>query len=363
MIHVMNEITTGRLATRGRINLRDVATAAGVSEATASRVLHPGAGRVPISPVTQERVRRAAAELGYRPNTLARGLSRNHTDALGVVLPFDAASLAKSYNSMILAGVGQAASAHGLALALYYADPAHRANYARVMHDGRVDGGIVIDGTLLSEEQVAGIESDAFPVVVTGHRLVGRRVSFVSADDRGASANLTRYLLELGHRRIVHIREPFSHPTGERHRGFLDAMADAGFATPDASVVDTQGDGPEHIEHDALVRALLARPAPPTAIFAWNDVVAASILRSAVRFGLRVPDDLSIAGYNDFPVAQLTTPPLTTVRQPLFRMGQLAVELLLQRIQHLRGGGADGALPQRVIRTEVVVRESCAPPR
>lgn len=362
-IRVMNGRERQRWDALQRVNLRDVAKAADVSEATASRVLHPRAGRVPISPVTQERVRRAAADLGYRPNTLARSLSRSHTDTLGIVLPFDAASLAKSYISMILAGVGQSASAHGLALALYYADPEHRANYAQVMRDGRVDGGIVIDGTSMSEEQIAGLETDPFPVVVTGHRLIGRRVSFVSADDYGASVKLTRYLLQLGHQRIVHIREPFSQPTAERCRGFVDAMTEAGLYEIQTSVtVDTHGDGPIDIDHGALVSELLSRPLRPTAIFAWNDIVASSMLLSAVRQGIRVPEQLSIAGYNDFPIAQLTNPPLTTIRQPLFVMGQLAVELLLQRIRRSSSLASEETLPQRVVSPELVIRESCAPP-
>ena len=344
--------------------LKDVARAAGVSEATVSRALHLKPGTAPVSNGTQERVRQVALELGYRPNRLARSLSRNHTDTIGVVLPLDPESLGKAYNSLILAGVAQAASARGIALALYDADPASRRNYARTMRDGRVDGGVIIESTIMTHEQVAQLEEEeGFPIVVVGHRLEGTRVPFVAADDRGASAELTRHLLALGHHRIVHIHFPFGHPATQRYLGFLDAVTAAGLADQPGSVVeDRQGDGPGQLDHSAMLREILARPEPPTAIYAWNDTVAASIIQAATRLGLRVPEQLSVAGFNDFTIAHLTNPPLTTVRQPFVEMGRTATEVLLDRIERARRGETDFELAQRVLPTRVVIRESTAPP-
>jgi len=111
-----------------------------------------------------------------------------------------------------------------------------------------------------------------------------------------------------------------------------------------------------------MLREILARPEPPTAIYAWNDTVAASIIQAATRLGLRVPEQLSVAGFNDFTIAHLTNPPLTTVRQPFVEMGRTATEVLLDRIERARRGETDFELAQRVLPTRVVIRESTAPP-
>ena len=344
--------------------LKDVACVAGVSVSTASRALHLKPGTSPVSIATQSRVRKVALELGYRANRLARSLSRNHTETIGVVLPLDPESLAKAYNSLILAGVAQVASLHGFALALYNADPASRRNYARTMRDGRVDGGIVIESTIMTHEQVTQLEEETdFPIIVVGHRLEGTSVPFVAADDRGASAELTRFLLGLGHRRIVHIHFPFGHPATQRCLGFLDAMGAAGLSNePSIVVEDRQGDDPSHVDHSDLVRSLFARRSPPTAVYAWNDTVAASVIQSAVRMGMRVPEDLSVVGFNDFTIARLTNPPLTTVREPLVEMGRRATELLIERIERARRGDPELQPVQHVLPTEIVLRESTAPP-
>jgi LacI family transcriptional regulator len=349
------------LALDGSPTLKDIARAAGVSEATASRVLHLKPGTVPISPETQARVRQVASQIGYRTNRLARSLSRAHTDTLGVLLPFDAETLGKPYNSLILAGVGQAATARGFALALYYAGPGTRDNYADALRDGRVDGGLVVDSTVLTDAQVARLEGERFPLILVGHRLSASRVSFVAADDRGAGAALTRHLIELGHRRIVHLYFAGGHPTQQRRLGFVDAMVEAGLLRDDSVVEDTVGDNPDRLDHGELVRALLDRPEPPTAIFAWNDVVAASVLQCASELGVAVPRRLSVVGFNDTIVAQLTSPPLTTMHQPLFEMGQEAANALVDQIE-ARRAGRDEAPIQRILPGRIIARASCAPP-
>ena len=276
------------------------------------------------------------------------------------MLPFDAASLSQPYNSMILAGVGQTASARGYALALYYADHHARDNYARSMRDGRVDGGLVIDSTLMTSEEIAGIAAERFPVIMIGHRLADTGVSYVAADDRGAAVSVVNYLISLGHERIVHIHFAGGHPTHQRRLGFIEAMASAGLLRDDSIIEDTIGDSPNLLDHSPLVQTLLDRPERPTAIFAWNDTVAASIVQCVSARGVRVPEDLSIVGYNDFVHAQLTTPPLTTVRQPLFEMGRDAADLLIDRIEATRAGTESNVPIQHVLPAELVVRQSTA---
>lgn len=346
-----------------RSTLRDVARAAGVSEATASRVLHLRAERIPISEATQTRIRAVARELGYRPNHLARSLSRSRTDTIGVILPLGAEHLGGPYYSTIMAGIAQAASARGVALALYYVDAADRQHYARAMHDGRVDGGLIIDSTPLTPQQLARLEEERLPTIVLGHRLDGTRISFVAADDRGATAALTRHLLDLGHRHLVHLHYPFGSPTGQRTLGFLDAMAAAGLADDPGIVVEDHQDyeaGP--INYLALLQDLLRRPDPPTAIVAWSDVVAAAILQGALQLGLRVPDELSVVGYNDLIFAQLTHPPLTTVQQPQFEIGRVAADLLIDRIERQYAGKIDTEPVQRILAASLVIRQSCTSP-
>ena len=249
--------------TKAHPTLKDVARQAGVSEATASRALHLRPGTIPVHADTRERVRRIARDLGYRANHLARGLSRNYTDTLGVLLPFDAANIGRPYNSMILAGVAEAASGRGYALALYYADGRARADYAGAMRDGRVDGGLVVDSAVIASDQIARLEEERFPLVLVGHRLPETRTSFVSADDRDSAASVVRYLLGLGHRRIVHVHFAGGHPTRQRRLGFIDAMAAAGLDAAEAVVEDTIGDLPDRLDHAPLVRDLLGRRGPP----------------------------------------------------------------------------------------------------
>jgi LacI family transcriptional regulator len=263
---------------------------------------------------------------------------------------------------MILAGVGQTASERGYALALYYADAHARADYAGAMRDGRVDGGLVIDSAVIPADQIERLEQERFPLVLVGHRLPETRTSFVAADDHAAGASVARYLIGLGHRRIVHAYFAGGHPTRQRRAGFENAMAEAGLLRPDTAIEDTIGDMPGSLDHTPLVRELLSRDERPTAIFAWNDTVAASFVQCATTMGVRVPHDLSVVGFNDFAIAQLTSPPLTTVRQPLFDMGRTAADLLIGRIEGERQGGSVDWPAQRVLSAELVERGSTAEP-
>lgn len=357
------------------VTLDEVARRAGVSSATVSRVLSETASRVPISAATRERVRAAARELDYRTNLTARSLAQGATRMIGVVLPQDAATLRSTYNAVIVAGISGVLSARGYGLALYFSEYGHSRqgpSHAALLQDGRVDGGLIVDSYALTDDQVAELEREAerFPFVLIGHRLPKSRLHWLAADDRGGAAAAVEHLYALGHRRIAHLWNRHGRPTTERYLGFQQALAAHALELPPAWVVAADDAMTPRRREVSVVRLLLDRVRQgmkpvwaatatdaPTAVFAWNDYAALAVMQFLQDAGLCVPQDVSIIGFNDFDVAQLAYPPLTTVREPMYELGALAAGLLLE-------GLPESTRPiQRVLPTELVVRKSTAAAR
>jgi len=336
------------------IRLSDVARKAGVSSGTVSRVLNGAKGHLPISVATRERVLAAAEMLEYRPNLTARSLSTRQTQAIGVVLPLNAMSLQAAYNAKIVAGIGAVLAARGYSLILYFSEFGRLRvgpDYATLLQDGRVDGGLVVDSALLTDDQLADLErqADRLPFVLVGHRLPDSRLQWVAADDRGGGGAATRHLLELGHRRIAHLQNKEGQPVWERYLGYRDALTAGGIEVDPEWLIPRTA--PERLG------AVLRSKAPPTAVFAWNDYAALQMIRVLHGLGMKVPDDVSVVGYDDYEVAELALPSLTTIREPLYELGVAAAEGLM----NLLSGGAPAA--QRVEPTKLVVRESTGPPK
>ena len=337
--------------------LSDVARAAGVSMATASRVVNGVASRVPISAATRERVLRAVDALGYRPNLTARSLSRRHTQTVGLVLPQGAWAIHSAYHARIIAGIADTLAARGYSLALYFSDygATHSgASYVRALQDGRVDGGLVVDSHVLDDGQLAALESEAsrLPIVLVGHRLPGRQLHCIAGDDRGGAAAAVEHLVALGHRRIAHLCNLRGHPAAERSAGYRQALARHGLDPRPEWLIP--GDPARDLA------PVMRRPGRPTAVLAWNDFTALAAVRALHDVGLRVPEDVSVVGYGDFEVAALTLPALTTVRAPLYESGALGAEVLLDLLAGAPSPAADAApVPpvQRVLPATLVVRE------
>jgi LacI family transcriptional regulator len=301
------------------VTIVDVARAAGVSKSTVSRVLDE---RLPRSTsATAERVRQAAAELGYVRDPLASGLRRVGTSTVGVVVPH----LTDTVMAMFYEEVAAAAAGRGLFAVVATTDD--QPDTERIAVESLVRRRV--DGLILTTAR-----ADApIPLGPAGHpvpHVLALRTNGSSAaslgDDRLGAHLATRHLLDLGHRRIGLVcGPPYASSARDRQDGYRAALAEAGVAVDETL---RAGDSFSMEAGERAGRALLDRPDRPTAIFAVNDNTAIGVLAAAHALGLRIPDDLSLVGYNDIPIVSRLPVPLTTVRVPFRQIAGSALELL-----------------------------------
>ena len=319
--------------------IRDVAREANVSVASASRALN---GMSNVTGDTRERVLTAARELRYVPHTGARSLITRKTDTIGLVLP----DLHGEFFSEVIRGVDQAAWGRGLHLLVSnsHGAPEEAARAIRAMR-GRADGLLIMSPHVDSELLAENLPDDLPTVLMNTPIRAGGRPVF-GVDNQGGAAAVTRHLLECGFRRIVHIAGPAANfEASERRRGYLETLA--GAAEP--RLLD--GDFSEESGYAAGRR--LAADEPPDAVFAANDMMAVGCLRALQDAGLRTPQDVAVAGFDDIPIARLIR--LTTVRTDISDLGRRALERLAAVI-----AGSTLGEPIEISRPELVVRESTA---
>ncbi|WP_103529068.1 LacI family DNA-binding transcriptional regulator [Streptomyces sp. SM12] len=305
------------------VTIRDVAKAAGVSTSTVSRVLDERLPR--SSSATAERVRRFAAELGYVRDPLASGLRRAGTSTIGVIVP----RLTDTVMAMLYEEIAAAGAARGIFSVVAGAedDPEAEQRAAQSLLRRRVDGLILTTARLDAPEPEPPGPGRAVPRVLA-LRTDGRGPASVG-DDRLGARLATRHLLDLGHRRIGLVGGPgYASSAVRRHEGYRDALAELGVPYEPGLV---EGDSFSMEAGEGAGRRLLSRSDLPTAVFAVNDNTAIGVLAAAHHLGLRVPEDLSVVGYNDIPVASRLPVPLTTVRVPFDQVAQGALRLLLDR--------------------------------
>lgn len=325
----------------------DVARLARVSPATVSRVLN---NSHPVSAQTRERVLQAIEALHYHPNALARGLLKRQTAILGVLVP----DVSNPYYSVILRGIEDEARLHGYSVLVCNTDrdPSRHVQYLRTLRERRADG-IIVAGGQLDREAVNFLRRTEMKVVAIGRHLVA--VPSVRVDNVAAASEATRYLISLGHRRIATITGPAGSLTAaDRLEGYRRALAEAGIPFDPQYVVEgsfrAEG-GYEGTKH------LFTLSTPPTAILAGNDRMAFGAIRALHEMGFRVPQDVSIVGFDDTLVARYTVPALTTVAIPMYDLGRKAAFLLFARLQGKRTPMVT------VLPTELRIRESTGPPQ
>jgi LacI family transcriptional regulator len=333
-----------------RVTIREIADLAGVSIATVSRVVN---GRGDVSDETRELVSRIIREHGYTANRSARGLSAGRTGLVGVLVPL----VYPAYFSAILSGAAEALHEQDLRVVLSPTDHEHDREVTlldRLMH-GVTDGALIV----LPEESSDELErllGQGYRFVVVDPRLpLDQRIPAVSAAHASGADQAMRHLLGLGHRRIAAITGPHGWvATEDRRRGYHAALAAAGIL-PDPEL--EVGSDFEIAPGREAADYLLGLPDPPTAIFAFNDNLAIGAMQAAKARGLRVPEDVSVVGFDDVEHATIVSPMLTTVRQPLAEMGRTAVSLLMRLLERQRFETLHVELG-----TRLVVRESTAPP-
>ncbi len=327
--------------------LYDVARAAGVHVSTVSRVLN-GSGHVPIRPETRQRILDTARRLRYRPNAIARGLKLATTGALGLLVP----SLRNPVNSPIIRGAFDRAWERGYVLVLAE-DPdegAAEEAYERLVAEGRIDG-LLIQSARLGNDWLDRFAAGEVPCVFVDrcHPGSGRNVYMRDAD---AGRLVAEHLLGLGHRRLAHLAGPSDLDTVRRRaEGFVAAVGAAGLAPLIEEAPLT-----EHGGYDAMVR-LLGSPEQPTAVFVANINQAVGALAGARASSRRIPEELSVVCHDDDPVCEFLDPPLAGIAMPLYELGALAVEALVNQIE---GGAAKDVLVETEPR--LVPRSSTAAP-
>ena len=335
--------------------LADVAREAGVVAMTASRAIN-GSGYV--SEAVRTRVMEAAEKLLYQPNMLARHLKGRRTHAIGVMLP----DIANPFASELLTGIRHKLDDHGYTAFVSVSDRGVEQERAglRSLVDHRVDGLIIATrATTVGDQAIATIVRQGIPLLTIGRTLPGVKVDTISADDFQGAFDLTAYLAAAGHRRIAFLGIS-AEDAGKLHRfgGFASAMEQAGLVVQKQYVTGPTNAPAFSTQEDGFLgmRKLAALKRPPTAVFARNDFTAIGALRAAYELGLRIPEDIAVAGFDNIPLAAYTSPPLTTVAQPIREQGELAAHMLVQAIE----GESGSSSRQHIMPCELIVRQSTA---
>lgn len=333
--------------TGSRATLADVALAAGVSPATASRVLN---GSPRVSPSTRRQVEEAMARLGYIRNRAAKSAGSRRTGSIALVVCEGGPKLfSEPFFSRILWGVSKVLVPGNLQLVLLMVQSGSGSRAAvRYLRSGHVDGILFVS---MHGRHPFGLENLGVPVALVGRPFSGgETLTYVDADNRGGAERAVRHLIASGRRVVATVAGPVDMSPGvDRLEGYRAATSAAGIDDPGLIV---HGDFGQVSGHHALYRLLDRRPAVD-AVFAASDLMAAGVLHALRRTGRRVPDDVAVVGFDDDPLARHTHPPLTTVRQPVDEMGARTASELLALIDRTSEG------PRRtILGTELIIRGS-----
>ncbi|NIY76431.1 LacI family transcriptional regulator [Thalassospira sp. HF15] len=333
--------------------IEDVARQAGVSIATVSRALHkPDV----VSETTREKVQTAIAATGYTANVMARNLRLNRSGMILLLVP----DIGNPFFSSILSGIEKGASQAGYNVLIgdTQNDPEREATYAAYLRSNQADAMILLNGRLPAPLAKAPANATS-PVVIACERIPGCALPTVIIDNDEASFVATRHLIDLGHTRIAHVSGPTGNIlTTDRVTGYRRALKSAGI-TSEPNLIYR---GDFSIDSGiAAGRALLAdAKTRPTAVCCASDGMAIGVIVAAKEVGLRIPQDLSVVGFDDIPHAAAYDPPITTVRQPRRRLGEQAIALLLDRLGSKIPSAHHDSGPV-IVPTELIIRQSTGP--
>lgn len=327
------------------VTIKDVAALADVSFATVSRAI---ADRPEISEATKARVREACAQLGYVPNAAAKGLAGRATQTIGLIVP----DISNPFFSDIATAIEQTAAQHSYRVLLSNSlrDPELEYQAIDNFLARQVDGLLISPASPLTQAQHSQLLGN-MPCVYLGVNH-DETCSYVMSDNESGAYAATNYLLQLGHRDILFVGGRETSRTRQlRLRGFYRAMEDAGLQGRDVAVAESIGVMKQWGTDQAL--ELLADPLPD-AVFAFSDTIALRIMEAAEMRGIRIPEDISLVGYDNISFSALPRIHLTTVSQKKFRLGAIAVERLIEKIQGKQEKTTD------VLDAELVIRSTCS---
>ena len=337
-----------------RVSIKDIARAASVSHSTVSRALSDSPL---VSADTKVRIKRLAHEMGYSPDAQARSLVMGRTRTIGVVVT----TIADPFIAEIVQAIESTAHDNGYAvvLASSNAEPEREIAAVEMLQSKRVDGVIVTSSRVGALYQEYLDRLGVAVVLINSHREERGPYTFsVTVDNRHGGYLATEHLLRLGHSRIGYVTGPANHSDDVgRLEGYCQALVRNGlFFEPELVV---PGNGRAEGGERALP-VFMGLHEPPTAVFCYNDMTAMGLLCAARQAGLSVPRDLSIVGFDDIPFASYVCPPLTTIAQPKFEMGQQAVQMVLALVRHEDAQYGASAVANVVVKGQLIVRESSA---
>jgi LacI family transcriptional regulator len=326
-----------------------VAELVGLTASTVSAVLNSSSASRSVPEHTKKRIRAAARALDYRPNFFARSLRAKRTYMIGVIVE----EIGDAYSALVISGIERYLREQNV----FFLTVAHRhdkkllESYSAVLRERGVEGFITVD-TILAEEPPLPT------VAVAGHRKIKGVTNIVLDHRRAASLALT-HLANLGHEKIAFMKgSELSADSDDRWNAICEIAAKLGIRMRQELVVQLIGVDPTPNLGYPFAKQLLARKQPFTALFAYNDISAIGSICAFQEAGLQVPDDISVVGFDDIQSAAYITPPLTTVRQPLLKVGEIAARSLLDRIE-----ARTKYVSEIVIEPELIVRKSTARPR
>lgn len=335
---------------RRRLTIREIAQQAGVSTATVSRVINSPDR---VSDKTRMVVQQVIAEHHYVSHGMAMSLASNRSSTLGLIIP----TITNSIYASSTQAIQQVAQRSGYTVLLGVSEfsPSEEERLIRRLLERRVDG-LILTGEERSKDLYRLIESNGVPYLVTWKLTKGPARPSVSFDNYGAGCLAMEHLIQLGHRRIGLIcgRSDVNDRARERRRAYEDALKGLGVPLDNALIYERDF---EFIEGRAAMHRMLADQEPPTAVFCANDIQAIGALVECQDSELDVPEDISIIGFDDLPIAQYTHPQLTTIRVPAKRMGHIAATRLIGFIR-----GAETPVTER-LPVELIIRESTGPNR
>ncbi len=328
-------------------SIKEIAKLAGVSHSSVSRALRH-------SPLVNrekaEQIRRIADECGYRPSAAARSLVTRRSHTIGVVVT----SIADPFVAGVVSGIEDVANERGYSVFLANSgvDAAREVRVVRSFEEHRVDG-IVVTASRVGALYVPVLEQMQVPIVLLNNQHPSQFAYSVMIANVEASREATRHLVALGHRRIAYIGDRLGYQSDtERFAGYRAALEEAGVEFDPTLAV--HGDGKPEAAGEAMSK-LLALALQPTAVFCYNDLSALGAFRRIADSGLRVPEDISLVGFDDLYLSRYLDPPLTTVRQPMRQMGSLAMTTLLRLI------AGEGLAQDIKVPGELIIRRSTAP--
>ena len=330
------------------VSIKDIARLAGVSHSTVSRALH---NSPLITPATSERIRKIASEAGYSASAVARSLVTNKTEAVGVVVT----SIADPFNGEVVAGIEELANEHGytVILANSQAEPEREVAVVRSFQARRVDG-ILVASSRLGALHTPLLSELGIPIVLLNNQHPSDFLHSVRFNNVQGAFDATKHLIALGHRRIGYLGDQFGlESDAERAKGYRSALQEAGLTADKWLCVLGNGktDGAQRAAHQ-----LFQQGERPTAIVCYNDMSALGVMREAVLHKLRIPQDLSLTGFDDIFFAPFLNPPLTTVHQPKKELGRRAMRMLLELLE---GRETERSV---IVSGELAVRGSTAEP-